>query len=185
MYSKPSISRLETSWSSAAALPETHGTSAQSHTHWQIIRDFKGHRNNLRNWTHRQIIGNSKSFFPYYYKLCKVITITLLLLVTRKILNDLRTKTENVFMGDIRKKKRQSQEKDGVIFSTDRPMLSVRRRLLLANNVRPNSSGEAEWRKEKQPFSLYLSVCRISSLINDPRLAQWANVDSCGQRVVD
>lgn len=36
MYSKPSISRLETrevySWSSAAALPETHITSAQSHS---------------------------------------------------------------------------------------------------------------------------------------------------------
>lgn len=34
---KPSISRLETkevySWSSAAALPETHDTSAQSHSH--------------------------------------------------------------------------------------------------------------------------------------------------------
>lgn len=82
MYSKPSISRLETrevySWSSAAALPETHSTSAQSHTHWQIIMNSKTSPKWPWNSTHCQIIRNSKSFPnninsksspPHYYYL--------------------------------------------------------------------------------------------------------------------
>lgn len=74
MYSKPSISRLETrevySWSSAAALPETQHISTKSHSltnhhEFQNITATTVKFNSLSN--HKEL----KNHFPNYYKLCK------------------------------------------------------------------------------------------------------------------
>lgn len=72
MYSKPSISRLETrevySWSSAAALPETqhdqHNVTLIDKSSW-IPKNITGMSLKFNS------LSNHKNHFPDYYKLCK------------------------------------------------------------------------------------------------------------------